>query len=176
MSRLQLADEDPRYMPRGASPAPYPPAPGTPRSYPAYPDMSRSSPSSLHPRNASDPAAYPHSQGIAPHPSVQQTHSHGYPAQYHPRTPIPTGSYPYAGSQPMSHPGSSMQQQPYPGTDAAASDRTSSRYECSYCGKGFTRPSSLRVRTTPSVCGRAPDLTRPFCLPDTPEHSHGREA
>ncbi|KAI0320907.1 hypothetical protein OF83DRAFT_1052169 [Amylostereum chailletii] len=22
---------------------------------------------------------------------------------------------------------------------------TSSRYECSYCGKGFTRPSSLRI-------------------------------
>ncbi|KAI0780035.1 hypothetical protein C8Q74DRAFT_735849 [Fomes fomentarius] len=107
--------------------------------------MSRSSQSSLHPRNASDPAAYPHPQGMAPHPSIQQTYSHSYPAQYHPRTPIPTGSYPYAGSQPMSHAGLSMQQQPYPGTDAAASDRTSSRYECSYCGKGFTRPSSLRI-------------------------------
>ncbi|KAI0745734.1 hypothetical protein C8Q76DRAFT_764865 [Earliella scabrosa] len=84
---------------------------------------------------------------MVPHPAMPvQAYPHGYPAQYHPRTPIPTGSYPYAGSQPMSHAGSPMQQQAYPGTEATASDRTtSSRYECTYCGKGFTRPSSLKI-------------------------------
>ncbi|TBU33788.1 hypothetical protein BD309DRAFT_851419 [Dichomitus squalens] len=38
------------------------------------------------------------------------------------------------------------QHQPYPGTEPAATERSpSSRYECSYCGKGFTRPSSLKI-------------------------------
>ena len=150
LTRRQLADEDPRYMSRGGSPAPYAQAPGTPHSFPAYPDMARPGSSHQHPRNASDPAAYPpYAQGMVPHPAMPvQAYPHGYPAQYHPRTPIPTGSYPYAGSQPMSHGGSPMQQQAYPGTEATASDRTtSSRYECTYCGKGFTRPSSLKVRT-----------------------------
>jgi hypothetical protein len=26
---------------------------------------------------------------------------------------------------------------------------TSAKYECTYCGKGFTRPSSLKVRLSP---------------------------
>lgn len=157
MSRLSLADEDPRQMSRGASsPAPHGYAPGTPHSYPTYPDVPRHQQSAAHhPRNASDPSAYPtYSPNMAPHPSLQ-AYPAGYPTQQyghiHPRTPIPTGSYPYAGSQQM-HPGmvagpSGSHHQPYPGTEAAASDRSpSSRYECTYCGKGFTRPSSLKVR------------------------------
>ncbi|KAH9931114.1 uncharacterized protein BXZ73DRAFT_90193 [Epithele typhae] len=70
----------------------------------------------------------------------------GYP-QYaqHPRTPVPTGSFPYAGAPGMHHPGMGPQHQPYP-TEPAGGDRgASSRYECQYCGKGFTRPSSLKI-------------------------------
>ncbi len=151
MGRRTLAEEDPRYMSRGASsPAPYPHAPGTPRSYPGYPDMTRQPTPSQHPRGASDPSAYPaYAQNMPPHASVQ-SYPRGYPPQYahHPRNPIPTGSYPYAGSQAMLHAGPSMQQQPYPGMEGASADRSSSsRYECNYCGKGFTRPSSLKVRS-----------------------------
>ncbi|OSD06897.1 hypothetical protein PYCCODRAFT_1422429 [Trametes coccinea BRFM310] len=157
MGRLSLADEDPRQMSRGASsPAPRGYAPGTPQSYPAYPDSQRhQQPVTHHPRNSSDPAAYPayvHPQNMAPHPSLQP-YPAGYPTQQygqiHPRTPIPTGSYPYAGSQQM-HPGmvagpSGSHHQPYSG-DAGVADRSStSRYECTYCGKGFTRPSSLKI-------------------------------
>ncbi|OJT14514.1 Zinc finger protein C25B8.19c [Trametes pubescens] len=157
---MSLADEDPRQLSRGASsPAPrgYA-APGTPRSYPAYPDMQRhqQQPASHHPRTASDPQAsgYPaYPQHMAPHPGPPlQPYPAGYPtqqyAQIHPRTPIPTGSYPYAGTQHM-HPGmvaGPSGSQPYPGTEPGAPDRSSSsRYECTYCGKGFTRPSSLRI-------------------------------
>lgn len=147
-------------MSRGASsPAPYAHTPGTPRSYPGYPDMARQSTPSQHPRGGSDPSGYPaYAQSVAPHPSVQ-TYPHGYPPQYahHPRNPIPTGSYPYAGSQVMSHAGPSMQHQPYPGMEGTAADRSSSsRYECTYCGKGFTRPSSLKV------CSRFPPLGQPY--------------
>ncbi|RPD68624.1 hypothetical protein L226DRAFT_473173 [Lentinus tigrinus ALCF2SS1-7] len=110
--------------------------------------MARQSTPSQHGRGASDPSGYPaYAQGVPPPPSLQP-YPNGYPPQYahHPRNPIPTGSYPYAGSQVMSHAGPSMQQQPYPGMEAAPADRSSSaRYECSYCGKGFTRPSSLKI-------------------------------
>lgn len=158
LNRLQLADEDPQRISRGRS-SPVPPgyAPGTPRSFPVYPDPQQQSTPSHHPRGSSDPAVYPpYAQGVSAHPSVQ-SYPHGYPPQYaqviHPRTPIPTGSYPYAGAQTVAHPSMGMvgppgpQHQPYPGSDQAVGDRSStSRYECSYCGKGFTRPSSLRVR------------------------------
>ncbi|PIL36201.1 transcription factor [Ganoderma sinense ZZ0214-1] len=158
-------------MSRGASsPAPPGYAPGTPRSFPAYPDHQQPA-SSHHPRGSSDPASYPaYAQGV-PHPSVQ-CYPHGYPPQYaqpnHPRTPIPTGSYPYAGAPTVAHPGMGMgmvgppgpQHQPYPGADQTMGDRSStSRYECSYCGKGFTRPSSLRIHinthTGEKRCGRS---------------------
>ena len=204
-SRLQLADEDPRRMSRGGSPAPHGYRPGTPHSYPAYPDIARQSTPSNHPRNASDPSGYPaYAQSVPPHPSVHG-YPHGYPPQYaqtnHPRQPIPTGSYPYAGSPAMGQPGMGMgmvgppgpQHQPYPGTEPAATDRSSSsRYECSYCGKGFTRPSSLKVRRLLAIAparARArtharkghrlrPSLTHGFLSvrADTPQHSHGREA
>ncbi|KAI0374013.1 hypothetical protein BV20DRAFT_936602 [Pilatotrama ljubarskyi] len=92
---------------------------------------------------------------MAPNPSLQHPYPAGYPTQQygqiHPRTPIPTGSYPYAGSQQMQHPGmvagpSGSQHQPYPAAETVVSDRgSSSRYECTYCGKGFTRPSSLKI-------------------------------
>ncbi|KAI0645725.1 hypothetical protein C8Q79DRAFT_1001251 [Trametes meyenii] len=103
-------------------------------------------------------AQQPHAP-VPPYPA-------GYPTQQyapiHPRTPIPTGSYPYAGSQQL-HPGvvagaPGSHHQPYPGMEAGSSDRSSSsRYECSYCGKGFTRPSSLRVPFTCPYegCGRS---------------------
>ncbi|KAI0823668.1 hypothetical protein BC628DRAFT_1324559 [Trametes gibbosa] len=89
---------------------------------------------------------------MTPHPSAQPFAA-GYPTQpygqIHPRTPIPTGSYPYAGTQHAQYPGmvaGPSGSQPYSGTEPGTSDRSStSRYECSYCGKGFTRPSSLRI-------------------------------
>ena len=170
MSRLQLADEDPRYASRGAaSPVPRPYTPGAPRSYPGYPDPSRPSSSSAnHPRTSSDPASYhpaTYPQGV-PMPAYPQ----GYPPQYAQlaRGPIPTGSYPYPGGV---HPGMGMvasapgpHHQPYhPHPEASANAQSaSSRYECTYCGKGFTRPSSLKVCTSlPSgpLYARAFDLT-----------------
>ncbi|KAI8992998.1 hypothetical protein BD414DRAFT_482994 [Trametes punicea] len=157
MRQLSLADEDPRQMSGGASsPAPRGYGPGTPHTRPVYADVQRHQQTSSHqPGNANNPAAYPaYPQNVAPQPSLQQYPAGYAPQQYgqiHPRTPIPTGNYPYAGSQQIQHSGlvagpSGSHHQPYPGTDAGASDRSpSSRYECTYCGKGFTRPSSLRI-------------------------------
>ena len=202
MTRLQLAEEDPRYASRGAaSPAPRPFTPGAPQAYPGYPDATRHPSGSHHPRNASDPASYAYAPAPAPphpHPQGMPAYPQGYPPQYaqHPRGPIPTGSYPYAGAHAMAHPGMASvpgpQHQPYH-PDAGAGDRgSSSRYECSYCGKGFTRPSSLKVRAlfhlpvcrapleplrarafgdlelTPSSVARA--------VTDTHQHSHGGKA
>ncbi|EKM54479.1 uncharacterized protein PHACADRAFT_73403, partial [Phanerochaete carnosa HHB-10118-sp] len=51
---------------------------------------------------------------------------------------------PYAASQPLP-PNAQGQQYPY---DPSMLDRQASasgRYECMWCGKGFTRPSSLRI-------------------------------
>lgn len=63
---------------------------------------------------------------------------------------MPTGVYPYATphsqypGQPMPVPSSSRIR-----TDAVTPERpATARYECSYCQKGFTRPSSLKVRTS----------------------------
>lgn len=191
MSRLSLADEDPRQLSRGASsPAPHGYAPGTPRSYPSYPDAQRSQQTgSQHPRTSSDPAGYPaYPQGMTPHPTTMQPYPAGYPTQpygqIHPRAPIPTGSYPYAGAQHVQYPGltAGSSRQQYPGGEAGFGDRSStSRYECSYCGKGFTRPSSLRVRTPraghPVVCKRLTIFTLSFCMmTDTSQHAHRREA
>ena len=155
--RLQLAEDDPRYAasPRAASPAPHGYTPGTPRSYPSYPDPMQHVPASHHPRNASDPtssypAGYPHgAPSTSQRAAVPMTqYPQGYTPQYSQpvaRAPIPTGIHPYAPTH-MSHPGIGPNHQPYP--DASAGDKGSSRYECSWCGKGFTRPSSLKVRAT----------------------------
>ncbi|EMD37906.1 hypothetical protein CERSUDRAFT_114551 [Gelatoporia subvermispora B] len=62
-----------------------------------------------------------------------------------------SGSWPYSASQPPAHhPGMTPQggSTGYPASamDSANAERpSSSRYECSYCGKGFTRPSSLKI-------------------------------
>ncbi|OBZ68292.1 hypothetical protein A0H81_11709 [Grifola frondosa] len=136
-----MADADPRYPSRRA----------------ITPDP-RALPHATHPRNASDPAYYSHAQPHAvPQPHMQyysqgqgqqQGYYQGQSSQYASRNPIASGSYPYSASQPM-------MRQPVPGSsggpawavaDPAASERpSSSRYECSYCGKSFTRPSSLKV-------------------------------
>ncbi|KAH9858692.1 hypothetical protein C2E23DRAFT_717961 [Lenzites betulinus] len=82
---------------------------------------------------------------MQPYPAGYPTQPYG---QIHPRAPIPTGSYPYAGAQHVQYPGltAGSSRQQYPGGEAGLGDRSStSRYECSYCGKGFTRPSSLRI-------------------------------
>lgn len=73
-----------------------------------------------------------------------------HPHQAMSRTQMPTGVYPYATphsqypGQPMPVPSSSRIR-----TDAVTPERpATARYECSYCQKGFTRPSSLKVRTS----------------------------
>ncbi|KIP10881.1 hypothetical protein PHLGIDRAFT_64854 [Phlebiopsis gigantea 11061_1 CR5-6] len=60
---------------------------------------------------------------------------------------LATSGYPYAASQPLApyQQGSQAGAATY---DPTGLDRTTSatgRYECSWCGKGFTRPSSLKI-------------------------------
>jgi hypothetical protein len=44
-----------------------------------------------------------------------------------------------------------------------APEQPSAKYECQYCGKGFTRPSSLKVRLLAHVSGRKKiEFHRPF--------------
>lgn len=59
------------------------------------------------------------------HPSARD-----YPARIHPSIA--------AGTSTMSH---SMQEAP----TASSSSSSIAKYECDYCGKGFSRPSSLKV-------------------------------
>ncbi|TCD71247.1 hypothetical protein EIP91_011725 [Steccherinum ochraceum] len=112
------------------------------RSYPPYPEETRSASSANHGRNASD-SRYGPVHG-SPHPQYAQF---GHPSTAH-------GGYPYHASQPPPgrHPslpgaGSSsggvsqdMTSQSTPNSGAQPH-----RYECTYCGKGFTRPSSLKI-------------------------------
>lgn len=114
------------------------------RPHPSF-DPGHSSPPALQARTTSEPA---YRSGV--HPAYP---AHGHPPVIMTRHIDPNAlamsGYPYAASQPMpqmSHSGSQLG----PGgrsTDPSA-DRMSSapgRYECNWCGKGFTRPSSLKV-------------------------------
>lgn len=115
------------------------------RSYSGYPDPSRAGSPALQARAASDSSFRP-----ASHPPYP---AYGYPSAIMPRhidpSALATSGYPYAASQPL--PQSSHQgPQPGPGSRGtdSSSDRPSTapgRYECTWCGKGFTRPSSLKV-------------------------------
>ena len=133
MSASRLAPNEEAYASGGPRPV---------RSFPSYPEDTRSASQSGHARNASD------SRYNAP--------VHGSPAQYasYGHHPSAHGNgYPYAASQPQPSRHPSI---PIPGSSSghaqdAASHSTANpaaqphRYECSYCGKGFTRPSSLKV-------------------------------
>ncbi|PCH43764.1 hypothetical protein WOLCODRAFT_164706 [Wolfiporia cocos MD-104 SS10] len=99
-------------------------------------------PAAGHARTASDSARYAHSQ----QQQQQQQYAHAgapYALPGASRGVLPSGTYPYAASQPA-YPAAVAGSSASGAGDPAAAERAS-RYECSYCGKGFTRPSSLRI-------------------------------
>lgn len=115
------------------------------RSYPSIPGSGYSSQSSMHPRGVpADPTQA--RGGSSYYPSgVQQPYPQPYAQQANMRMDpraLGSGTYPYAPSQ------SQMGQIPISSSSGGlrtGADNASSRYECSYCSKGFTRPSSLKV-------------------------------
>lgn len=110
-------------------------------------------------RNGSPGSSAPHT-GTSSDPSYRPVSQHNHPPQY--QTPYParpptvmprhidpnalaTSGYPYAASLPPPPHPPPTGRMPY---DPSTLDRTpnaSGRYECGWCGKGFTRPSSLKI-------------------------------
>lgn len=110
-------------------------------------------------RNGSPGSSAPHT-GTSSDPSYRPVSQHNHPPQY--QTPYParpptvmprhidpnalaTSGYPYAASLPPPPHPPPTGRMPY---DPSTLDRTpnaSGRYECGWCGKGFTRPSSLKA-------------------------------
>ncbi|CAL1707605.1 unnamed protein product [Somion occarium] len=135
-NNLHISD-DPRYPP-GTSRSMTP----TPRTYPAYPQDPRANPQYVLGRSSTDPRHASSSQyqayGQVPPMSSRQTGA------------MPSNAYPYSASLP---PVSRHPSLPMPAGSSSSShypqepERMASghRYECSYCGKGFTRPSSLKI-------------------------------
>lgn len=120
----------------------------TSRSYAAYPDGRPASPA-MQMRTSSDSAHRPASQ-MGP----QQYSSYGHHSSIMPRhidpSALATSGYPYAASQPLPPyaPQNPQSMSSTRGSDSASVERpttASGRYECNWCGKGFTRPSSLKV-------------------------------
>ncbi|EPS97713.1 hypothetical protein FOMPIDRAFT_1061694 [Fomitopsis schrenkii] len=151
-----------------AHPHPVYPPPGAPGVYPPP----GASGTGSHARTASVPSHLPYAYAT-PLPAGQQypqyTHAQPpYPQQTHQmmsRTPMPTGVYPYATphsqypGQPMPMPSSSRIT-----TDAVAPERSAAaRYECSYCHKGFTRPSSLKIHLNTHTGERPFTCPHPGC-------------
>lgn len=133
--RLALADNG----------APHPQTPGassrgqSSRSPATYPDSSR--PTSPPSQTRSSSEAY---RAILPQTHTAYSRA-GIVTRHIDPNALATSGYPYAASQPLP-PNAQGQQYPY---DPSMLDRQASasgRYECMWCGKGFTRPSSLRVR------------------------------
>ncbi|KAH9935295.1 uncharacterized protein B0H18DRAFT_868928 [Fomitopsis serialis] len=81
------------------------------------------------------------------------------------RGEMPTGVYPYAAPQ-SQYPGHPM---PVAGSsrnpaEAVPPERsTAARYECSYCHKGFTRPSSLKIHINTHTGERPFTCPHPGC-------------
>lgn len=140
-NNLHISD-DPRYQTHASSSNSRSMTP-TPRPYPQYGQDPRASAHYAHGRSSADPRHGSSSQypmyGQVPPVSSRQT------------GPMPSNAYPYSASLP---PVSRHPSLPMPNASSTAvqyaqeQERISSghRYECSYCGKGFTRPSSLKVR------------------------------
>ena len=166
LARLALADDPRTQTPVSGSRAP--------RSHSSYPDGRPASPAA-HARPAPEPSY---------RPILPQTHPAQYGPPYARSTPImprhidpnalATSGYPYAASQPLApyQQGSQGGAATY---DPTGLDRTTSatgRYECTWCGKGFTRPSSLKV----SSCDDWQDqkLTA-LMAADTHEYAHRGE-
>ncbi|KAK7687065.1 hypothetical protein QCA50_009565 [Cerrena zonata] len=137
---LQISD-DPRYQSHASSSNSRSMTP-TPRPYPPYGQDPRASAQYAHGRSSADPRHGSSSQypmyGQVPPVSSRQT------------GPMPSNAYPYSASLPPVSRHPSLPMPGGPGSSAQYAqepERTSSghRYECSYCGKGFTRPSSLKI-------------------------------
>ncbi|EIM79173.1 uncharacterized protein STEHIDRAFT_126619 [Stereum hirsutum FP-91666 SS1] len=126
--------------------SPYPAA--TPPVVPAGHNRSSSTPDPRY------PSQYPPRSNTHPEPwsSPTFTRPTGYSSQYQ-ATAIPPQQAGYP-SGPMSGPSSygppslvpsrSPYEMPYP-TVPEPVPSSSAKYECNYCGKGFTRPSSLKI-------------------------------
>ncbi|KAL6310343.1 hypothetical protein BKA93DRAFT_745546 [Sparassis latifolia] len=159
--RLTLQDEERRYASSSPSAGQRSSSLILSHSHPSHHGHPGSSSSGGHLSNPSDPLyrsqAYDAPQQYPPHGLV---HPSAYPPQALDRSAMASGTYPYSTSLPA------MQQQsiPLPGPSAASlgdfSAERLSKYECGYCGKGFTRPSSLKEI---------------LIFPDPPQHSYRRE-
>lgn len=135
----------------------------------------RSASPALQARTTSEPA-----YRSAVHPAYS---GYGHPSAVMTRHIDPnvlaTSGYPYAASQPLpqfSHQSSSLGPGGR-GTDPSA-DRTSStsgRYECQWCGKSFTRPSSLKVSSRLLVVQDDETTLITWAHADPHEHSYRRE-
>ncbi|PSR74623.1 hypothetical protein PHLCEN_2v9689 [Hermanssonia centrifuga] len=123
---------------------------GTARPHPSYPDNARAaSPAQV--RNPTDAGRPASRQGQRNYPPYG--HPSAIPRHIDPNA-LATSGYPYAASQPIP-PNQYQAQQAVAGVssgagmsahEALSADRSSSgRYECQWCGKGFTRPSSLKA-------------------------------
>lgn len=150
---LSISDDDPRHLSRPSSAMGGATLLSSSRSYSAYPDSTGyAAPASMHPRGASDPArtssgssGYHASTTQPPMQPYQQSYSQQAGMRAMDPRALASGTYPYAPPQP--------QIGQIPVSSASSSSRVdsgASRYECSYCSKGFTRPSSLRVRFSSS--------------------------
>lgn len=138
-NNLHISD-DHRYQPHASSSNSRSMTP-QPHLYPTYGQDPRTSVQYPQGRSPADPRHASSSQ----YPMYAQVP----PVSSRQSGPMPSNAYPYSASLPpvSGHPSL----RPIPGASAQYAqepERTSSghRYECSYCGKGFTRPSSLKVR------------------------------
>ncbi|KAI0266818.1 hypothetical protein BC834DRAFT_969327 [Gloeopeniophorella convolvens] len=142
---------------RYSSPAPAPHSfvPYQPEAH----DASRSAPhSSIRSRSTYNPAAYgrnpePNRGDDAGRGAYAHDASRGMASYSYPPPPAPqnyaTGSsrlaatgYPYAPQMASSYSSGAGSAIP---SGMVAPDQPSAKYECPYCGKGFTRPSSLKI-------------------------------
>ncbi|EIW83143.1 hypothetical protein CONPUDRAFT_164140 [Coniophora puteana RWD-64-598 SS2] len=73
-------------------------------------------------------------------PEISRGHSSGYYAAQPPGVAGPSPPVPYVYPNPGSHSRNTSQD-----TSTSSEGIQSLRYECEYCGKGFSRPSSLRI-------------------------------
>ncbi len=130
----------PHHPPQRAQPASY--ASSTPAARPLVPfqtelhDTTRSAPSTSS-RSGYEPThattQYPHPP---PPPPLHQSYTVGSTSR------APPTVYQYVRPIAPSHPGFGSITPP----GMVAPEQPSAKYECQYCGKGFTRPSSLKVR------------------------------
>ncbi|KAH8107917.1 hypothetical protein BXZ70DRAFT_21530 [Cristinia sonorae] len=113
-------------------------------SYPSYPEDNRSATQTGHARNTSNTRYTVPGQTLPP-----QYNQYGHSSQ------AQGSNYPYTPQSSMARhpslqaPGSSssgLSQAPDMTSQATANATAQPhRYECTYCGKGFTRPSSLKI-------------------------------